>query len=549
MKRSEKWTLGVVAAAVLLAGAPAWGQVRQIIQGNGMDANPQVGSGGSNNPVPGYVPINGNDIMSGNVEGLKYFHGNVPTQSAFTFGTNLPTSALGNFARLTAGTPLGTPNLGQTRPYYLPSSTVTGAGGSMVSAPYGGGFDNRYAPGTSLSPVTGRVDAGAAYAPNTRWDATGNFRTPTPQEQYGLTPQDTTPLQPSGLYGFRVAPDLGRPARVPREELGLPDATKGSIKDKAKVLSPENGGELPVRTDIGVGEERSADARVGRPVRAGVMGSVTGMEPEASLVGRTNPVRLEDTTNEVYQNLVGQLQGRTATTQATAGGIGGSTTQGGTVAIDIDPVTGQPRVGKGAIEYQSTDPSKPFYRPAPGTGEKKNLVKEQTETLQAGKEIEPIKTFIGKQDTPFNQYMKVAERQLKGGRYLDAAETYQDARVFSRENPLTKVGEAHAKMAAGMYVDSANLLRDHFERHPELLAVRYDLVTFLPEKRLDYLREDLAKLAHGVQTNPTASFLLSYLYYQLGDKAASKKELEYWQEQVRRDPWPGVLMRAWGEEK
>src|SRR3954468_19427079 len=65
----------VLAGAILVAvsGSVALAQVRQIQTGNPMDANPAVGTGGSNRPIQGYVPINGNEVISGNVAGLKYF--------------------------------------------------------------------------------------------------------------------------------------------------------------------------------------------------------------------------------------------------------------------------------------------------------------------------------------------------------------------------------------------------------------------------------------------------------------------------------------------
>src|SRR6185295_14267197 len=129
--------LGAVAIAVL--GSVSLAQVRQIQMGSGMDANPAVGTGGSNQPVQGYVPINGNEIVSGNVAGLKYFHGPTATASPYqfggssanrsfvvggavvpqnSFGGSLGSSALGGFARQSAGGPI---NQGMNQVYYLPS--------------------------------------------------------------------------------------------------------------------------------------------------------------------------------------------------------------------------------------------------------------------------------------------------------------------------------------------------------------------------------------------------------------------------------------------
>ena len=112
------WVAGVMVMAVV--SASGFAQV-QVQQNNPLDANPQVGSGGSNAPVPGYVPVNGNDIVTGNVSGLKYFHAPtatvrgpggvlIPSQSSsvgtfspYQFQGSQGSAAFNSFARQSAG--------------------------------------------------------------------------------------------------------------------------------------------------------------------------------------------------------------------------------------------------------------------------------------------------------------------------------------------------------------------------------------------------------------------------------------------------------------
>lgn len=148
---------GLLSIAVL--AATSFGQVREIVGGHVLDANPQVGSGGSNQPVPGYVPINGNNIIQGNVEGLARFHGTVGSSSPYVFQGNLPTATLQNFARQSAGgIPTG-PAGSSPAPYYLPSNLTSGASGALYPQPVGSGFGSRIIPG-SVNP------ASAAYTSN-----------------------------------------------------------------------------------------------------------------------------------------------------------------------------------------------------------------------------------------------------------------------------------------------------------------------------------------------------------------------------------------------
>ncbi len=161
------WVAGVMIMAVV--SASGFAQV-QVQQNNPLDANPQVGSGGSNVPVPGYVPVNGNDIVTGNVSGLKYFHAPtatvrgpggvlIPSQSSsvgtfspYQFQGSQGSAAFNSFARQSAGGSQA--NIGRTQTFYLPSTTVSTGQGSLYSAPYGGGFDSALIPRYSIAPTT-----------------------------------------------------------------------------------------------------------------------------------------------------------------------------------------------------------------------------------------------------------------------------------------------------------------------------------------------------------------------------------------------------------
>jgi hypothetical protein len=134
------------------------------------------------------------------------------------------------------------------------------------------------------------------------------------------------------------------------------------------------------------------------------------------------------------------------------------------------------------------------------------------------------------------------------GRYLDAAGTYQSAGQMSPDNPLTLIGRAHAQLAAGLYSAGAEDLQVVFAKKPELIAVRYDLRAFIPEKRLNHLLDDLARLARERRANPTANFALAYMDYQLGRKDDLLLTLDIWQRQAPKDPWPAIFTRAWVEK-
>ncbi len=77
MKRFETILIG--AAIIAVSSALAWGQVdARVNQGNVLDANPGVGTGGVNTEV---APTNAMDtqlVVGNQVTGLAGFRGNVP---------------------------------------------------------------------------------------------------------------------------------------------------------------------------------------------------------------------------------------------------------------------------------------------------------------------------------------------------------------------------------------------------------------------------------------------------------------------------------------
>jgi hypothetical protein len=357
-KSMRKHLLAVAVAGVCAAGAVAQGQVRQIIGGNAMDANPQVGGGGSNAPINGYIPVNnnyqqvnGNDIINGNVGGLKYFHGRIPYSAPFEFRGNLGSAALNNFNRQSySGAPLGQPNMGQTSAYYNPIRQTSGQQGNYYASQTPTSPSNQYLPGTSISPVNGNTTIyGSPLTINTPINAQAGARRYDDVAQ--LNPMEVTPLQPSGLFGFKSAlqaPSYERPIdRIEKERL-----------EKEKEAS---------RTDIG------SQVRINKDV-----------EPIAKAIEpiNANPIGRAEDESEVYGALQQKLAakrpgvgtGAEKGTMKVAGG--GSTTKPDAFAtaraIFGDRTGAAPggAAGEFAVPYQSEDPSKPFFRPATQDKEK-----------------------------------------------------------------------------------------------------------------------------------------------------------------------------------
>lgn len=531
------------ALALALSAAVGWGQVRQVYNGEVLDANPQIGSGGSNRPVPGFVPVSGNDIITGNVTGLKYFHGSVPYRSPYEFRGSLGSASLNDYARQSAigGTFQGT-YTGQTQTYYLPSRTVSSQAGQLTPAPLAGGstsgFDSALVGAAAVNPTSSlrsqaAVSAALVAAP---------LGADVPPPRLFETLSTTTPLgltltnEASPLFG------LQRLQSVPPQGIDRTGATPPGLDNPQSPNAPQDVGSQsrldvqPRGVDGGAPRDGGALAanRGGSAVDARIDARVTGpavpAAPEIAAPQQGTPTRVNDT----YAALLNNLRQRN----------GGQIERAGGGAVEIDPGTGRLRpMG----EVQTTDPTLPNWRPRSVVEAQERALKDDLRVLQAGRDMQPLKSFAGKEGSRTNALLAQAEKELNAGEYIDAAKTYQRVISLEPENALAVVGRAHAQLAAGMYESAAYDLKFLWDRKPALMAVRYDLNSFIPEKRLKFLIEDLEGLA-AKSTPNNAAFLLAYVYYQTGQKDELQQTLNAWSKRQDKAEWPALMKKAWIEQ-
>jgi hypothetical protein len=532
----------ILAGAVLLAitSGISVAQVRQVQMGNPLDANPQVGTGGANQPVAGYVPINGNEVMSGNVAGLKYFHGQSAISSPYQFGTgsrsvmvngavvsqnqfggNLGSSALAGFARQSAGSGYTSQSLNQI--YYLPSATVSTGNGALYSAPMGGGFDSALVPAAAISPTA----LGAQISEITR-NATLNA--PAINRALPATLMDATapaagPLA-TPLFSLRL-PEIS--------DLPLPSNQPGNVTPE----SPENSQSPQTPTTPGATTPNETPAA--NP--AEVIGAVGGnKDPRITpLINDRKNALVGDTYMKLDEELRGALGPSLASPekQPPAGALAAAGKN--SFEAEIDPLTGMPRriaklagADKTAID-QALSP--------------KSLTDLSTTELTAGRKVKPVNlaeaVVSGSPQSQFDILMVRGEQNLKNGKYLDALQNFQAAQANKSEDPLAVIGRAHAELGAGAYSSAAYDLKFVFTRKPGMVSVKYDPQSFIPSARQEDLLGELQKMTAIKEAADMASFLYCYICYETGRDAALQAELTRWSSRAGHDKWVDVLTRAW----
>lgn len=441
-------------------------------QGNVLDANQGVGSGGLN--YGGRQSYNGagNRIVSGNVSGGMSFRGyspiqdpsslfvrsygypNIPSAGTSTYSFNglttggrlgLPSDALTNFRRdstsvatVRQGQPLGSLN---RTPYYSPSSTVanTGAivaglnrpGSSQLITPYGAARPDPIQ--TPTNPLTGAATPGNALSLSSQLMRIDNGQ----------------PI--SGRFNQRLlgSPLFGAVRAVPIDEIAAQ-----SRRGTGSALTPDP---------------------LGRPL---------DQRPDPLL---TTPDDEEQNDSILRPGL------RTAQGEGTLVGPG--------------------QVRRPTADHDTATPFAPPEETPDTTGGRAPTPAGQ---VDLGTPQAPMKTLVGKQTGAANLRMAEAEELLRNGEYYRAAERFETARTLDPRNPLPLLGEAVALLGAGDYMTSANYLFTGIRLYDTMARIQLDLTAMIPRaEMLEGRRADLEKRLQVID-DFRLRFLLGYVEFSTG---------------------------------
>lgn len=124
----------------------------------------------------------------------------------------------------------------------------------------------------------------------------------------------------------------------------------------------------------------------------------------------------------------------------------------------------------------------------------------------------------------FNTLMASAEKQLKEGKFYEAAEAYREAASQNPSNPLPRMGLSLALFSAGESLGSAQQLHRAVEMFPPLLTSHLEVVNVadanLIQRRLDFLATRLAHSQAGPE--PMLYFIAAFLHANLNQTDQAK---------------------------
>lgn len=413
---------------------------------------------------PNPVDTSGNFTVTGNVSGGSQFRGLVPYHSPTEFQGSMGTSDLSSFLRRSAPMNLNR-NQVTPQPYYLPSSTVSSInrGGASGLITYSSIRENNGTGYFAAPAVTKNVPTGISNIP------------------------EVLPIYES---------DLTRPLSYKSRDLerivNYDLMTREAQNDLKAAL--QKAGEIKRRTNL----------EVNLPAQA--------LQKDKSIPSIPEPIKPMEKSKPLEPLQPGEVRQELAKAQKAPSIYEQMLKE---VSPEKAAEIGETKKSQIEQEYQTDkieDPNAGGFR--------SDLSQVGQETAEATKGV--YETFATLSNDKFNYYMRSAEELLKQGQYYRAADAYTLASIYKPNDPLAYAGRAHALFASGEYMSSAYYLTMAINMFPQYVGFKVDLNAMIPDK--DRLESRIADVKQWAEKNnsPELSFLLAYIYHQLGkdDEAA-----------------------------
>ncbi|MEM9415033.1 MAG: hypothetical protein AAGA29_06075 [Planctomycetota bacterium] len=580
-------TSALLAAAVALGVGPAALAQQQVQNGNALDANHQVGSGGSNRVENQVDYAQRNLVVTGQVGGGRAFQGNIDYFTAGGFQGGLGSDSLFNFQRdsvYSSPQALGV-RVNNTGGQVIVTRNTTSTPGYNASAPLGRAtgtvYDQRS--GTlSFRQNSGALVTIPGISDPSQFHSLGTVRTqdgslaslnastltgiqvnPLQAQALDLTPQAVTPLRPTPPeFMPELEPGIEQPGITSPYLRGQQPNSPGTETPDADGMADPNAtsntGRFQPATMLG--SQIQQDLAI-QATRGGTQRREGSLDPLRNYIGlgptppQANPGQPAEAPVNPYEVILQQIRDQAAGEMAQDTGDGAGPDR----APWMDILENPDEAVLDAVNRAKDD----AIRRSLGLVNEDGSVDRNAELpeidmdSELGQLIEgldydlPRVASLSGEDRQQrqNQMLVRAEQDLAAGNYLAAENLYRQVLRESGSNPLARAGLIHAQLGGGMIRSAAFNLRALFSEHPELIALRYDESLMPSGERLRWLQRELTDMIADDVHGAEPGLILAYLGYQLEHDTLIQYGLGIAQERTPRDPLLPVLDRIWLERE
>ena len=496
------------------------GQVRQVPQGRAIDANPQIGSGGINNPVSGrYGPINTHISGITRSRGLSSFRGRAPSLDN-QLSVEERAHGITTFRRQSIG--ITDVLRGGT---YRPQ-------GQLYDDPLRTTFYSRdivRAETLRKVPLPGRVSKTSyRLAKDLYIDALIKYKPLMPYESPSTLKGNVLDLLPTRINAeedlrlVRQAEFLNVADRGGDELFGVlrrKDRTR-LVSELGKLNEEDKEDEQDTRIDHVI--RTKVDTQIGEPIDAELKDLPRRLEgpdtqeeepfadqqPPPLIPGMSPPVMPEENA-DVFFDLLLRLREQKVEQEGTDGEEDG----------------------------EETSPlPKLLQRPTELPPELKNV-----ELTNDNRII--IRRLAGGSKDVYNRYMQRAEKTFKEGRFYIAAQQYDLAALIRPNSPLSRLGGCFANFASEQWYSSGRHLQMSLELFPPLMKTAPNLNHLLPSKDIELRLKSLEIWIAKIHDKPILIFLAAFMQYNYGDKILAEKHAKT----ILKTPRTPRIIRTYAE--
>ncbi len=411
---------------------------------------------------PNPVGSSGNDVITGNVSGDKYFRGNVPYRSATNFGGSTSSTSLDNFLRRSSDSSVYDYNSGRYKPYYSTSGSV-----SLIRPGRSAVFS---APDVDFS---GRVAA-------------------------GTTTTDALPQRMNTNPDHQLFSNQMRSIQLNSEETRR--AIETDLNTRFKNLQVEN-----VEADVEIQKVK--------PDLAKAKGQVDALRTELkekqrqAVLNKFDPEKAEEPQQATKLTETERLAAKVASGEQ----------------LDVYDQMRMEVVGLGEMLKVKQEIAK---QESPTQEESLEETQKDPSPEKIVVEAKTHKTLAAFKNDKFNKHLRLAESYLKEGKYYQASNAYSLAEFFKPGDPIVYAGKSQALFAAGEFMSSAYYLSEAVRVFPGIVKIKIDIVAIVDDRDVLESRasdvEELIKEFNSVELK----YLLSYVYCQMGRLDRAKELID-----------------------
>lgn len=169
-------------------------------------------------------------------------------------------------------------------------------------------------------------------------------------------------------------------------------------------------------------------------------------------------------------------------------------------------------------------------------------VPEMAEILRHGRTIDQLGTSERRR---VDDLVRQGEEALRNGEYFQAERRFNQAQSVATGNPLVEVGIAHAQIGAGLYLSAGLTLRNLFTESPELIDARYDAKLLPTGDRLTAAVKILRERILRGDDAPGYGLVLAYIGHQTNDRALVSEGLTAVTGSAELDAQRALLEGVW----